>query len=321
MITAAADVIAAQFVGVSAFAQRLRRTVVDSATLTLPVHVTGPSGAGKEVVAELLHSLSRRTGAFIALNAASVPTDLVESILCGHARGAFTGATERTNGVVEDARGGTLFLDEIASAPRSTQGALLRVLDSRPYRPVGGGPERHPSCRIVSASNESLADAVRDGAFRRDLYYRLVGMEIALLPLSARRDDIGPIAEVLVARAAAANGCQRRLSDAALTRLEREAWPGNVRQLRWVLERAVAFATRDVIEADDLGLDDVTTNERASPHPLAAELAQAGHVVRRLAAHHGVHPATVYRWLEAERIETPRRSAASRGRLGAARGE
>ncbi|MDX2185175.1 MAG: sigma 54-interacting transcriptional regulator [Gemmatimonadaceae bacterium] len=314
VITAAADSVAAQFVGVSTFAQRLRQTVVHAAPLTIPVHITGPSGAGKEVVAELLHSLSRRTGAFVAVNAASIPTDLVESILCGHARGAFTGASDRTNGVVEDARGGTLFLDEIASASRATQGALLRILDGRPYRPVGGGPERQPSCRIVSASNESLADAVREGVFRRDLYYRLVGVELALIPLRDRRDDIGPIADVLLARAAAASGYQRRLSAAARQRLEHEPWPGNVRQLRWVIERAVAFAKRDEIKEVDLGLRDAPEPAPVSPHPLAAQLAEHGFDVRRLAAHHGVHPATVYRWLEAEGIEAPRRSAARRGR-------
>jgi transcriptional regulator with PAS, ATPase and Fis domain len=219
-----------------------------------PVLVTGESGVGKERVARIVHQESpRRAGPFIAVNCGAVPETLIESELFGHARGAFTGAAADRVGLFEAANGGTLLLDEIGELPLHLQPKLLRVLQEREVRRVGETKPRPIDARILAATNRDLAREVEAGTFRRDLYYRLRVIEIAIPPLRARKDDVLPLARALLARLEARS--ERRftgISPAAADLLLRYDFPGNVRELENAIERAVAFGDGPKVEAHDL---------------------------------------------------------------------
>jgi two-component system response regulator AtoC len=220
------------------------------ASSVLPVLVIGETGTGKEVVAQALH---RRTGPMKSINCAAIPQNLLESVLFGHEKGAFTGADRQSKGVFEQADGGTLFLDEVGELPAGAQAALLRVLETKKIVRVGGDKEISVDVRVVAATHRDLEQMSREGAFRTDLYYRLHGVTIALPPLRERTDEIGPLADAFLREACRENGRSLRgIDPEALAALGRWRWPGNVRELKNVVERAVVIARGDVVTVDDL---------------------------------------------------------------------
>jgi DNA-binding NtrC family response regulator len=235
-------------IGRSAAFQRMLELVSRVGPSQASVLLLGESGTGKELVAQAVHEASPRAAhALVVVDCASLPETLFESELFGHERGAFTGASTSKPGLVEAASGGTLFLDEVGDIPLPMQVKLLRLLESGTYRRVGSTELRHADVRVVAATHRDLKAMVADGRFREDLYYRLSTFPIALPPLRERVDDIPTLAVALLARVAP----QRRmaLSPGALTRLQQHAFPGNVRELRNVLERAALLADGHRIDA------------------------------------------------------------------------
>ena len=218
------------------------------------VLVVGESGTGKELVARALHELSPRSDkAFVAVNCGAIPETLLESELFGHAKGAFTGAISDKKGLFEAAHGGTLLLDEIAELPLAMQVKLLRVLQERRIKPVGALAEKEVDVRVVAATNRDLEVEIDKGTFRQDLYYRLNVIQVRLPPLRERRDDIALLADHFVRKFSAEHG--RRLTGidpAALSALTAYAFPGNVRELENIIERAVTLSTDSRISKESL---------------------------------------------------------------------
>lgn len=227
------------------------RTAEKAAASTIPVLVEGESGVGKELIARAIHgSDARRAKPFIAVNCGAIPDNLVESILFGHERGAFTGATERHTGKFVEASGGTLFLDEVGELPAAAQVKLLRALQEGEVEPVGARKPVKIDVRVISATNRDLIADVKSGRFREDLFYRLHVFPITVPPLRDRREDIPELARHFVARFAAEEGKRiRRISAEALALLTACHWPGNVRQLENAVFRAVVLA-----EGDEIGM-------------------------------------------------------------------
>ncbi len=220
------------------------------------VLVTGESGAGKELVARRLHARSPRAkGPFVAVNAAALPETLAESELFGAEKGAFTGAEQSRAGRFEEAAGGTLFLDEVGELPAALQSKLLRVLEERIVRRLGGSRDLPVDVRLVAATNRDLTRETEDGGFRRDLFFRLAVVVVNVPPLRERPTDVPLLARHFAERLAARHGVPvPLLADDALAALSAHAWPGNVRELRNVLERAVVVRGGEPIRAADLGL-------------------------------------------------------------------
>ncbi len=223
------------------------------------VLLTGESGTGKELFARALHALSpRREGPFVALNCAAIPEALVENELFGHVKGAFTGADRRQAGRFEVADHGTLFLDEIGELSLAVQAKVLRVIEERAFERVGGGSTLNVDVRLVAASNRDLAAEVEAGTFRRDLFYRLDVFPIELPPLRERSEDLPDLCHHLLARLVKQHHLEKkgrpapRLDPSALSLLAEQSWPGNVRQLANVLERAVILTDRPLITQEDL---------------------------------------------------------------------
>jgi two-component system response regulator HydG len=216
--------------------------------------ITGESGTGKEVVARILHERSRRKdGPFVAINCSAVPESLIESELFGHVRGAFTDAKESRVGLFKQADGGTLFLDEIGDMPRTLQPKLLRALQERTVRPVGGQAEVPVDVRIVAATNRDLEVAIEEGRFREDLYFRINVVNITLPPLRARGGDVLLLAHhFLVEFARRTSKAVKGIGAAAAERLVTYTWPGNVRELQNCIERAVTLARFEIITVEDL---------------------------------------------------------------------
>jgi transcriptional regulator with PAS, ATPase and Fis domain len=221
------------------------------------VLITGESGTGKELVARALHRLSpRAAGAFVAINCAALTETLIESELFGHEKGAFTGALERHVGCFEQANNGTVLLDEIADMPIGTQAKLLRVLEDRKVRRLGGKTDLPVEVRVIAATNRNPEDAIKNKLLREDLFYRLNVFNIHLPPLRDRKGDIAAIAEAIIANLNKKHGCRvTGLHAAVLERLQNHAWPGNVRELRNVLERAVILAGEGMIQLKHLAMD------------------------------------------------------------------
>ncbi|MGR3715702.1 MAG: sigma-54-dependent transcriptional regulator [Thermohalobaculum sp.] len=224
----------------------------------IPVLIEGESGTGKEVFARAIHGTSERAGAaFVAVNCGALPAALVESILFGHEKGAFTGATERHRGKFQEASGGTLFLDEIGELPLDAQVKLLRAIQTGEVDPVGGSGPVKVDIRLISATNRDLQAMIAEGRFREDLYYRIGVFPLALPPLRERREDLPGLARMFLARSTAAEGIAiDNFSTAAMEAISRGSWPGNVRQLQSTIQRAVILADGPVIRPQDLhGLD------------------------------------------------------------------
>jgi DNA-binding NtrC family response regulator/tetratricopeptide (TPR) repeat protein len=236
----------------------------------VPVVIEGESGTGKEMIARALHfSGARARGPFVVVHCGAIPETLMESELFGHVKGAFTGADRDRKGLIATAHGGTLVLDEVSEMPLKMQVELLRVLQDRKIRPVGAELEESVDVRVIASSNKVLKDLVAQGGFREDLYYRLSVVTIRLPSLRQRADEIPALASHFLARFAEDNGMPRKkLSREALAKLLRAPWPGNVRQLRHVLESAAVLVDGDVIEPEALALDE--SIERASVVPASA---------------------------------------------------
>ena len=229
------------FVGVSAATESVRAEIQRAVrTQCRTILITGETGTGKEVVARELHALAGpEESPFIAVNCPSLPDSLAENELFGHTKGAFTGAAEDRPGYFELADGGTLFLDEVSELSAAAQATLLRAVETRTFRRVGGGPERTVDVRIIAATNAPLADLAEDGRFRRDLFYRLQVYEIRLRPLRERREDIAPLAEHFLARYAETRGLALGgLNGEARALLRGYDYPGNARELQNIIERA-----------------------------------------------------------------------------------
>jgi DNA-binding NtrC family response regulator len=236
--------------------QRVFDVIRKVAETDLGVLVRGESGTGKELVAQALHQRSARAQRpFVAVNCAAISRELVESELFGHEKGAFTGADSRRIGKFEAANGGTLFLDEIGDMPAETQAKVLRVLQERTFERVGGNTTMKVDVRVVAATHRDLEAEVAKGAFRQDLYYRLKVVQIELPPLRERAEDVPALAQRFLSKLAERLGRPAPvLSEAALTRLARHPFPGNVRELRNVIEQAAVLASGGTVEVADLGV-------------------------------------------------------------------
>jgi DNA-binding NtrC family response regulator len=232
-------------VGRSDVMQEVFRLVDQVAPARSTVLITGESGTGKELIAKAIHESSPRAQKpFVTVNSSNIPSELLESELFGHTRGAFTGAVAAKKGLFEVADGGSIFLDEIGDIPPETQVRLLRVIQEREFTPLGDTSPRRVDVRIIAATNVDLKEAVRQGSFREDLYYRLSVVPIELPPLRDRREDILPLAQHFIRKFNEENGRQvsEQLAPEVLALLESYSWPGNVRELENAIERAVVIA-------------------------------------------------------------------------------
>jgi len=255
--------------GSSTEVQQLRRMIDQVANFDTTVLITGESGTGKEVAARAIYERSaRRNGPFVAVNCGAIPTELMESELFGHKRGSFTGAIADKKGLVQSAEGGTLFLDEVADLPLHMQVKLLRVVQEKTVRPVGESREETVDVRILSATHKNLADLVAQGLFREDLYYRINVIELHVPTLRERRADIPEIAAAILERLARRAGtAPPRIGADAVAVLEIYAFPGNVRELENVLERALTLSTGGEITAEHVRLRSAARPAGTEPSP------------------------------------------------------
>jgi two-component system, NtrC family, response regulator AtoC len=287
------------------------------------VLIQGASGTGKELFARLIHQHStRKNQAFIAVNCAAMPDQLLESELFGHEKGSFTSAIKTKQGLVEVADGGTLFLDEVGDISSTTQPKLLRFLETGEFRRVGGTSTRTVDVRVVSATNKNLQEEVKENRFREDLLYRLNVVSLRLPPLKERKDDIPLLVESFLAR----KSKTKRLSPEALQVLMSYDWPGNVRELEHVIEGAIALSHSDVVEPKDLWMN-VALSSVPSPSVIHAEITQTDnlitieslekqHIERALKHLHwnrvktakalGITPKTLYLKIKRYNIQVPR---------------
>jgi DNA-binding NtrC family response regulator len=276
------------FVFADAASERVLALACQVARSELPVLVTGPNGAGKEKIAEIVHANSPvRGGPFVALNCGALPGELIEAELFGSEAGAYTGAQRAREGKFEAAEGATLFLDEIGTLPPAGQVKLLRVLETGAFQRLGGNRERQVKVRIVSATNADLRALIRCGQFREDLFYRLNAIELVLPPLAERPDDILPLARSFLPPG-------KQLDDDAGRALGAYRWPGNVRELRNTIQRAALLARTSVLSAADLGLpaggEHVAMHAAEEPDRTAIEAALQRHggVIAQAAAELGL---------------------------------
>ncbi len=243
----------AGLIGESPSMQQVRTMIEKLARSQAPIYISGESGSGKELGARLIHSRSARAaGAFVPVNCGAIPENLMESEFFGYRKGAFTGAQDDREGFFQAASGGTLFLDEVADLPLAMQVKLLRAIQEKRVRKVGSVTEEPVDVRIICATHKNLRDLVDKGAFRQDLYYRLNVIELRMPPLRERSEDIAPLVAAILRRLS--GDTPPRLSAAALKALEFYSFPGNVRELENILERATALCSGDSIEVDDLQL-------------------------------------------------------------------
>jgi two-component system response regulator PilR (NtrC family) len=245
-----------RLLGSSPAMQHMREMIARVARSQAPVHISGESGTGKELVAKLIHeSGPRRDGQFVPVNCGAIPTELMESELFGHKRGSFTGAVSDKKGLIQSAEGGTLFLDEIADLPLHMQVKLLRVIQEKAVRPVGEQLEISVDVRVLSATHKSLSNLVAEGKFREDLFYRVNVIELRVPSLRERPEDVAELAESVLRRL----GRRMKitppmLGEDALSALKAYAFPGNVRELENILERAITLSTSGEVSASDIQL-------------------------------------------------------------------
>src|ERR1700746_3312787 len=244
-----------EIVGRSDLMQEVFRLVEQVAPARSTVLITGESGTGKELIAKAIHEASPRAGKpFVTVNSSNIPTELLESELLGHTRGAFNGAIAAKKGLFEVADGGSIFLDEIGDIPPETQVKLLRVIQEREFTPLGDTTPRRVDVRIIAATNIDLKEAVRSGTFREDLYYRLSVVPIELPPLRDRREDVLPLSQHFIQKYNDENGREvsEQIAPEVLALLEAYSWPGNVRELENAIELAVVIAPGDEITRECL---------------------------------------------------------------------
>ena len=284
--------------------ERLVELACRVARADAPVLITGPNGAGKERIAEIVHFNSAvKAGAFVTVNCGALPSELIEAELFGAEAGAYTGANKAREGRFEAADGGTLVLDEIGNLPLSGQMKLLRILETGKFERLGSSKTREVRVRVLSSTNADLSAMIHAGTFREDLYYRLNVIELALPPLAARPDDILPLADHFLTSAGDVS-----LSDAARAAMLAHAWPGNVRELKNSIQRASLLCRDGVIEPADLGLATRSAPSRSSgiePDRAAVEsaLARAKGVISQAAAELGLSRQALYRRMEKMGIE------------------
>jgi two-component system, NtrC family, response regulator PilR len=262
---------ATRLLGKSPAIEQVRNMIAKVARSQAPVHISGESGTGKELVARLIHENGARADKpFVAVNCGAIPAELMESEFFGHKKGSFTGAVADKEGLFQAAEGGTLFLDEVADLPLHMQVKLLRVIQEKAIRPVGASRELPVDARILSATHRSLAEWVRNGKFREDLYYRINVIELRVPPLRERPEDMLLLADYILERLA--HTMRRKtvhLAPDAVTLLKSHGFPGNVRELENMLERAMTLAEGEVIRASDIHLQ-ATTAEPVSDVPVTA---------------------------------------------------
>ncbi|MCY1481325.1 Transcriptional regulatory protein ZraR [compost metagenome] len=251
--------------------RELRKQIHKLARSQAPVYISGESGSGKELVARLIHEQGPRSEQpFVPVNCGAIPSELMESEFFGHKKGSFTGAIEDKQGLFQAANGGTLFLDEVADLPLAMQVKLLRAIQEKAIRTVGGQQEQVVDVRVLCATHKDLAAEVAAGRFRQDLYYRLNVIELRVPPLRERREDIAAIAEVVLKRLADGSGLPAaKLTADAQEKLKNYRFPGNVRELENMLERAYTLCEDDQIQARDLRLADSCTPTEAGEASLA----------------------------------------------------
>lgn len=269
-----------RIIGQSNIIQQLIRSIQKLSRSQAPVYISGESGTGKELVARSIHELGpRANGPFIAVNCGAIPRELMESEFFGHKRGSFTGAHQDKAGLFQAAEGGTLFFDEVADLPLDMQVKLLRAIQEKSVRPVGAAEEIATDVRILCATHKSLEHEVNEGRFRQDLFYRLNVIQLSVPPLRERGEDISILAEHLLKKIAADMGIpQPRLSPAAIRHLREYNFPGNVRELENILERAFTLCENDLIDEDDLLLESHTGLHQTGSHNI-----QKPHAAKRSA--------------------------------------
>jgi two-component system nitrogen regulation response regulator GlnG len=301
-------------IGRSPAMQDIYRTIARLTTADLTVMINGESGTGKELVARALHDYGRRRGGpFVPINMAAIPRELIESELFGHERGAFTGATNRNQGRFEQANGGTLFLDEIGDMPPEAQTRLLRVLQEGEFTTVGGRQPIRANVRIIAATHRDLRQAIRQGQFREDLFYRINVVPIRVPPLRERTEDIADLARHFLERAKADGLPGKALDQSAIEALHAHRWPGNVRELENLMRRMAALCPDEVINGDTIRAELVEAEPIDDPardgcgptgsEPLSRAVER--HIRQFLAAHHdGMAPSDIYDRVLAE-VERP----------------
>ncbi|MGD0815263.1 MAG: sigma-54 dependent transcriptional regulator [Verrucomicrobiota bacterium] len=259
------------------------RTIERVAPSDVSILITGESGTGKEIIADLIHNLSPHSkGPLIKINCAALPRELIESELFGSVKGAFTGATADREGLFRQAEGGTLLLDEISEMPIDTQSKLLRVLQEKEVRPVGGRTSYKTDCRIIAATNRPTEDAIKAGKLREDLFYRISAISVHLPPLRDRREDIIPLASAFLKRYDAQAGRNiSGFSDAASEALRAYDWPGNVRQLQNEIQRAVLMCDGNTVEEKDLSVMSVA-NAKDNPDLTLMEAMERNTILQML---------------------------------------
>jgi len=289
--------------------------VRDLAASPLSILVLGETGVGKEVLAQTIHGVSKRSGALVRANCAAMAPSLVESELFGHEKSAFTGASQTRVGLIEAAQGGTVFLDEVGELPEAMQAKLLRVIETREITRLGAVTPIALDVRFVSATNRDLATEVAEGRFRSDLFYRLDGATLVIPPLREHRDRIGPLARQFIASAATKRS--RDLDAEVLARLEAHDWPGNVRELKAVIERAVILAGDGALQARHLAITVVkprapqaavatTPDEALERQRIVDALDACAGNQTRAAKLLGISRATLVNKLAIHRIQRPR---------------
>ncbi|HYE35069.1 sigma-54 dependent transcriptional regulator [Methylocaldum sp.] len=304
-----------ELIGSSPAMMRVLHGIDKVLSYDLPVLITGESGTGKELAALAIHNHSPRAdGPFVAVNCAALPPNLIQSELFGYEKGAFTGAHQRKPGLIEKAGGGTLFLDEMGELPLDLQANLLRFLQQKTIYRVGGHEEIAVDVRIISATHVDLEEAVREGRFREDLYYRLNVLRIPMPPLRERAYDIEVLAEHFLNNFKKENACKaRQFSRRALKAMRHYSWPGNVRELKNRVERALVMCEDLCITPVDLGLEEYSpqpfslslkaAKEQAEKDILNRALAQAGDSVLAAARLLGVSHVTLYRLIKKHAIK------------------
>ena len=281
-----------------AASERLVSLACHVARADVPVLISGPNGSGKERIAEIIQANSSvREGPYVTLNCGALPSELIEAELFGADAGAYTSANRSREGKFEAADGGTLLLDEIGNLPLAGQMKLLRVLETGRFQRLGSNRERQVKVRVIAATNADLPAMIRDGAFREDLYYRLNVIELRVPPLAERRGDILPLAEYFLQ-------AQRTLGDGARAALLRYAWPGNVREMKNAIQRALLLGQGDRIAPEELGLPTNAApqrnagDEEIDRETIESALRRAGGVLSQAAADLGLSRQALYRRLD-----------------------
>lgn len=258
-----------KFVFVDANSQHLLELARRVAQTEVSALIVGPTGAGKEVLARVLHDASpRRNGPFVALNCAALPENLIEDLLFGHEKGAFTGALKEHRGLFEQAHGGTIFLDEIAEMPYHLQTKLLRVLQERKITRLGGQASVDLDVRLVAATNKDLREAIANREFREDLYFRISAFKLTILPLRQRPGDVLPLATQFLEKFGPTDR-QMHFTQSAIDRMQQYGWPGNVRELQNVVQRALVLCNDDQITENELMFDEI--DQRPDPLPVSTQ--------------------------------------------------